>query len=47
MMPMGVGRKTQTMEKVEILYRTAIADTILPATANTPVQIRSRLRYSG
>jgi hypothetical protein len=46
MMPMRRARKTQTMEKVEILYRTAIADTFVPAGANTPVHIKSRLRDS-
>jgi hypothetical protein len=38
MMLMGMGRKTPTMEKVEILYRTASGDVFLPAPANTRVQ---------
>jgi hypothetical protein len=46
MMPMAMGRKTLTMEKVEIPYRTAIVRNFVPVVANTPIQVGSRLRDS-
>jgi hypothetical protein len=46
MMPMHRARKTLTMEKVEIPYRTAIVGKFLLAVANAPEQIGSRLRDS-
>ena len=44
MMPMPMRRKAWKMEKVENLYRTATVEKI---SANTPEQIRSRLRDAG